>query len=144
MAFANAIKEVISPSKKVILNDIYKDIPSTSTYLDKPSAHQNDQLVYGNIEDSDSDDSDIIIVPTVKEERISKQFTSRKLEIQSLVEKREIMRNSRLRPDMVGFYLLKKCFYNKLKRFSDSTRFEKFQQFSNAASTQKRSSECRN
>uniref|UniRef100_A0A1I7TD08 XPGN domain-containing protein n=1 Tax=Caenorhabditis tropicalis TaxID=1561998 RepID=A0A1I7TD08_9PELO len=104
VALANAIKEVISPSKKVVLNDVYKDIPSTSTNFEKPSAHQNDQLVYEDLDESSSDDSDIIVEEDVKKEEIvndERPFSSRKLEIRSLVEKRETMRNSRLRPDMI-------------------------------------------
>ncbi|CAI2321147.1 unnamed protein product [Caenorhabditis sp. 36 PRJEB53466] len=95
---AKRIDGVCSPSKKTVQNDVYKDIPSSSIDLravDAAGRAQTDRFNY--IESSDDDD----VIEIKKEEKVQIPAAARRVQMQGLLDKREVMRNSRLRPDMI-------------------------------------------
>ncbi|CAB3408829.1 unnamed protein product [Caenorhabditis bovis] len=128
--FQKSLKTVISPSKRTVLNDIYKDVP-TSSIDTTPSQDMMDRLYVE--ESSDEDDEVIFVNPDrpIKEDLESIPSTSESLpesfyesvtmatskrshreNIDRLVEQRERMRKTRLNPSMIP---------------SDSNDFSKFQ-----------------
>uniref|UniRef100_A0A8R1DGM0 Uncharacterized protein n=1 Tax=Caenorhabditis japonica TaxID=281687 RepID=A0A8R1DGM0_CAEJA len=129
-ALESTIQKVISPSKRILRKreeDVYKDIGATSSNLELEERIHFDRMNYsgdsegeedgegGEAEDQDSD-VEILMEPVEKveveekekEEEIPEKpvrnqtpSATRREEIQNLLDKREFIRNSRLRPEMI-------------------------------------------